>query len=312
MALKAVAPEVIAEGKPKFMISGRSGAGKTLFALQFPTPYYVDTEGGAVRKQYREALSASGGVYFGKEQGSQDFKTVIDEIKALATTQHNYKTFVLDSFSHIYNTAAAMAEERIGNEFGRDKKEANRPTRQLMRWLENLDMTVILICHHREKWERKGRDMINAGTTFDGFDKLEYILDLWIEAQKLGDDRTFTIRKSRISTFLDGKEFPLNYKVFADLYGRDTIEKPPIPAVMATPGEVAELQSLLDVVRVDQETVDKWLEKANADDWAELNHTQIQKCIDYIKKKLPQPPPPAPVAASERPANGRAEKAKVK
>lgn len=284
--LKAIKPQVIEPGKPKFMLSGRPGVGKSLFGLQFPTPYYIDTEGGAVRKQYREALSASGGAYFGKEQGSQDFATVIEEIKTLATTKHDFKTLVIDSFSHLYNTAAAAAEEKIGNDFGRDKKEANRPSRQLLRWLENIDMTVLLICHSRQKWERRGKEVIDAGTTFDGFDKLEFSLDLWIEAQKMGKVRSFIVKKSRIDTFQEGEEFPLDYKKFAELYGVGLIEKAPKPVTMATEAQVNELEGLLAVVKYDPATVQKWLDKANAENFSELNDKQITACIEAARAKV--------------------------
>lgn len=171
--LKAVKPEVVKPSKPKFMISGKSGVGKTLFAISFEKPYFIDSEGGAVREQYMDRLLRAEGAYFGKEQGSQDFHMVIEEIKTLATSKHNYKTLVIDSFSKLYNMAAAIAEESVGNDYGRDKKEANKPTRQLIRWLEKIDMTVILICHQKEKWERKGKEIINVGSTFDGWEKLE-------------------------------------------------------------------------------------------------------------------------------------------
>ncbi len=82
MPLKAKQPIEVKATKPKFMISGESGVGKTFFALEFPRPYLMDTEGGATRQQYQDKLKKSGGVYFGKEEGSQDFKAVIDEIKA--------------------------------------------------------------------------------------------------------------------------------------------------------------------------------------------------------------------------------------
>jgi DNA polymerase III delta prime subunit len=186
MALKAVKPEIVKPSKPKFLISGPSGVGKTTFGLEFPKPYLIDVEGGAVREQYTKKLIASGGAYFGKEQGSQDFKLVIEEIKALATSKHDYKTLIIDSFTKLYNMAAAIAEETVGNDFGRDKKEANKPTRQLIRWLEKIDMTVILICHMKPKYERQGKEIVYAGTTFDGWDKLEYDLDLWIEIHKTG------------------------------------------------------------------------------------------------------------------------------
>ena len=51
MALKAKQPVDVIPTKPKFMISGNSGVGKTFFSLQFPKPYLIDTEGGATRKQ---------------------------------------------------------------------------------------------------------------------------------------------------------------------------------------------------------------------------------------------------------------------
>jgi hypothetical protein len=286
MTLKAVKPQVIEPGKPKFMISGRSGVGKTIFSLQFEAPYYFDIEGGAVRSQYRKLLENSGGAYFGREQGAGDFASVIEEVKALATTKHVYKTIILDSFSHLYNSEAAKAEEKMGSDFGKDKKEANRPSRQLIRWLEDIDMTVVLVCHSRQKWERRGKDIIDAGTTFDGFDKLEFTLDLWIEAQKMGQTRTFTVKKSRIDAFPEGKEFTLDFKVFADLYGKESLARNVVPIELATPEQVRELSHLIDVVKIDEATREKWLERGKATTWAELKKDQAQGCIDFLKKKL--------------------------
>ena len=56
MALKAKQPEKVQVSKPKFMISGESGVGKTFFALDFPKPYLIDCEAGATRPQYQEKL----------------------------------------------------------------------------------------------------------------------------------------------------------------------------------------------------------------------------------------------------------------
>lgn len=286
MALKAVKAEVVKPGKPKFMISGKSGVGKTMFALQFDKPYFIDTEGGATREQYMKKLVDNGGAYFGKEQGSQDFRIVIEQIKELATTKHPYKTLVIDSFSKLYNVESSIAEEKVGSDYGRDKKEANKPTRQLMRWLDKLDMTAILIAHVKDKWERRGRDIVYVGTTFDGFDKLEFDLDLWIETQKLGDTRTFVVKKSRVASFPDGKEFDLDYKKFCDTYGKDVMESEAQPLVLATPEQVAEIKHLVEVVKLDEELIAKWLSKAEAESWEEMSKDQIEKCLSFIKAKI--------------------------
>jgi hypothetical protein len=149
--LRYVKPEIVKPSKPKFMLSGKSGVGKSEFALNFPKPFYMDTEGGATREQYMAKLIESQGVYVGKDLGTQDFNSVIEQIKTLASTKHEFKTLIIDSFSKLYNIAAAEAEERIGNDYGRDRKEANKPTRQLLRWIDKLDMTTILICHQKDK-----------------------------------------------------------------------------------------------------------------------------------------------------------------
>lgn len=287
MALKAIKPEVIEEGHAKMLLTGKPGVGKTIFALDWPQPYYIDSEGGAMRPQYRKKLAASGGAYFGKEQGSQDFSAVIAELTTLATTKHDFKTLILDSFSALYLRAASLAEEKVGSDFGKDKKEANRPTRQLMRWIEALNMNVLLICHTKDKWERKrGQDLSYAGTTFDGYDKLEYILDLWIELEKDGRNRSFLVKKSRIESLPQDDRFPLDFKKFAEIYGKEKIESSSTPIVMASPEQVQRVKELLEIVKIDQKDVEGWLSKADVDDWPEMTGETISKVIVFMEKKL--------------------------
>lgn len=50
--LKGRDPELVEPGKTKALIFGASGVGKTWFSLDFPAPYYMDTEGGADLKRY--------------------------------------------------------------------------------------------------------------------------------------------------------------------------------------------------------------------------------------------------------------------
>lgn len=288
MTLKAKHPEQVKPTKPKMLISGESGVGKTFFALDFPKPYLFDTEGGATREQYQEKLKKSGGVYFGKEEGSQDFPSVINETKMLCTEKHSYKTAVYDSFTYLYMLEAAAAELDKGSEFGRDKKMANIPTRQLISTLEKLDMNVILICHSKDKWERKNNggkeQLINVGSTFDGYDKLEYILDLWIEILKGG--KTFMVRKSRVTSFVQGNSYPLSYDKFAELYGKDIMEKDSVPIVLANHAQLTQLNELLEALNIGKEQQDKVLKSFDADEWGELTVEQMDKTIGSLQKKI--------------------------
>lgn len=284
MPLKARKPEKVEPSKPKFLISGESGVGKTFFALDFPRPYLIDTEIGATRPQYQEKLKKVGGAYFGKDEGSQDFGSVLDEVKALATEQHDFKTLIIDSFSYIYMLEAAIAEQQVGNDFGKDKKEAQKPTKQLVRWLDKLDMNVILIAHSKAKWARKGKEVYQDGTTFDGWAKMEYILDLWIEIPQGG--KTFIVRKSRIDTLPQNDSFPLSYEHFADIYGSNIIESDSKPVDLATDEQISQVNELIDVLNVDQTQIDKWYRKVDVDDFSEMTKKQITGLIDMLKKKV--------------------------
>lgn len=283
--LRAKRPTEQQPRKPTFMISGKSGVGKTWTSMDFPKCYYIDVEGGADLPHYTAKLEAAGGVYLGPNDGANDFETVIEQVKALATTQHEYRTLIIDSFSKLYNTEAGIAEETVGNDFGRDKKEAQKPTRRLLRALEKLDMTVILICHEKDKWERKGSELTCVGQTFDGWEKLEYELHLWLQIQKRGNSRVAIVRKSRMAQFSEGETFDWAYPVFAEKYGKGIIESESKPVEMANEDDVKRLAHLVDVLKLEAEA-QAWLTKAGVDSLAEMEADIIGKCLAYCEKKL--------------------------
>lgn len=281
--LKAKKPELVKPSKPKFILSGKSGVGKTFFMLDFPKPYVIDCEGGATEPEYVEKMKAVGAGYMGKDEGSQDFKTVIEQLKGLATTKHDYQTLIIDSFSKLYNLTAAIAEETVGNVYAADKKAAQKPTRQLQIWMDKLDMTICLVCHSKDKWE-KGQP--TGTTTFDGWDKLEYDLNLWLELVLTGRKRDLVVRKSRLKGFVLGNSYPAEYPTFARLYGQEIIEKPTEQVILASLDQLAEVKRLLAVFNVSIEDQQKALKNYNVEDFEELSETQIKIIIESLNKRL--------------------------
>lgn len=278
-------PELVKRSKPKFILSGKSGVGKTFLMLEFPKPFIIDCEGGAVEPQYVEKMKKVGAWYMGKEDGSQDFKNVIDQIKELATTKHDYQTLVLDSFSKLYNLTAAIAEETVGNIYAADKKAAQKPTRQLQIWMDKLDMSIALVCHSKAKWEN-GQPV--GVTTFDGWDKLEYDLNLWLELVQTGKRRDLVVRKSRIDGFVLGNSYPADYETFAKLYGQDVIEKPVEQFTLASPTQIVILKDLVATFNVSEEDQKKALKKRDVDDYDELSSEQVEEMIANFNSKLPK------------------------
>lgn len=280
---KKVEEGTIKRGKPKFILSGKSGAGKTMLMLDFPKPFVIDCEGGAVEPQYVEKMKRVGAWYMGKEDGSQDFKTVIEQVKELATTKHDYQTLVIDSFSKLYNLTAAIAEEKVGNVYQADKKEAQKPTRQLQLWMDRLDMVICLVCHSKAKWEN---GQPTGTTTFDGWDKLEYDLNLWIELVQTGKRRDIVVRKSRLEGFILGNSYPADYDTFAKLYGKEIIEKPSEQLVLASSGQVEELKHLVKVFNLSEEEQKRALKKYDCETFDELTQEEADLIITNLKSKL--------------------------
>ena len=278
--LKAIAPASATPSKPKILVLGRPGVGKTWWALEFPSVYYIDTEGGASRGQYIEKLHNSGGVYMGPEQDSQDFEKVIEELKTLATEKHEFKTVIIDSLSKLYNVAIAREMDRLGDKdaFGASKKPATMLTRKLINWIDRIDMNVILICHEKVMWEKAEQ----TGFTFDAWEKLEYELDLAIRVVKSGDKRMGNVRKSRIKEFPDGENFQWSYAEFSKRYGKEIIETQGKIIELATNEQIGVLSGLLQDLKISNETQEKWLSKEKVSDYREMQAHRIQELIKHL------------------------------
>ena len=285
--LKAVDPKAAEPSKPKILIYGKPGVGKTWASLDFPNVYYIDTEGGADLAHYTDKLKASGGVYLGIDQGSVDMDTILEQVQALATEKHPYKTLVIDSISKVFNNEIAKESEKLGdkNAFGADKKPAVSMVRRLVRWLQRLDMNVILIAHEKAEWGTNAKgERVEIGATFDCWDKLEYELHLCLNIQKNGAARSARVRKSRLEQFPDASLFPWSYQEFSQRYGKDVMEKSAVQLVLADSGQLSEIKRMLDKIKLPDGTEEKWLKAKNVDSWDEMTTEQAAAAIEYIKK----------------------------
>lgn len=295
--LKAKPPELIGPGHVKGICFGRPGSGKTWFTLQFPRAYYFDIEGGALGDQYRQRLLDAGGVYLGREQGAGDPEVIIDQLKALATEKHDYRTVILDSGSKLYQTELSGEQDRLGDKdaYGASKKLPVRTARRLGNVLTRLDMNVWIVAHESAEYGQVGGKREQIGVMPDLHDKLIYDLNLTLQIVQTskGNRRAIVHEKSRLMGFPGGDSFnvqvngnDVGYDEFAKRYGREYLEVEAKVEVLATPEQVAEIRRLLENVKVEDGWESKVLTKAHAETWDELPTDKAQATIEFLKKKV--------------------------
>lgn len=285
MALRGTKPKAISK-RLKALFYGGAGVGKTTAAIQFPKPYLIDTERGAENDQYVKLLEKAGGAYF----FTTDFEEMVKEITSLLTEQHDYRTVIIDPLTVLYNDlcdkaakSLATREDPEGMAFGRHKAKADRQVKHLLNLLLRLDMNVIITSHMKKRW---GSGMVELGNTFDCYAKLDYLFDLVFEIQKRGKERVGIVQKTRVDSFPEGETFPFDYDTIAEKYGREILERTATVQSLATPEQVAELKRLIELLKVPTELQDKWLDKAQAENFSEMPTDAIQACVDFLNKQV--------------------------
>lgn len=278
MGLRGIKPEAV-QKRLKALFYGSAGVGKTTAAIQFPKPYLIDTEKGATNDQYVNHLKKSGGVIF----QTTDFDDLVKEVKALLTEKHEFKTLIIDPLTTLYNDLLDKSAIKNGTDFGRHYNEANKQVKHLLNLLLRLDMNVIITSHAKNEY---GQNMSVLGQTFDCYKKLDYLFDLVFEIQKRGQNRIGIIKKSRIELFPDTETFPFSYDEIAERYGRDVLERDAVAQVLATKDQVNEIKRLIDLLKIPQESYQKWLDKAEAENFDEMTDEQINKCIKHLNEQI--------------------------
>jgi hypothetical protein len=112
------------------------------------------------------------------------------------------------------------------------------------------------------------------------------MFDLVFETQIRGDKFYAITKKSRIDEFPMNESFIFNYDEVIKRYGAECIEKEVTLQELASKEQVEEVQRLIDLFKIPEETYIKWIEKHNAESFEELSVDVIQKIIDHLKSKI--------------------------
>ena len=277
MALRARKPEAVTKRLKLFMF-GPAGVGKTTAAIQFPNSYVIDCERGS--ENYDKLITESGSAVF----QTTDIQEVIAEVKSLLTEKHDYRTLVIDPITTIYNDLLDKCETQVGSDFGRHYGAANKTMKRLANLIMSLDMNVVVTAHAKPEY---GQNLAKIGYTFDGWKQLDYWFDLVVELGKRGKKRFAKVVKTRLDSFPDEDVFEWSYDAIKRRYDVNVLEKEASQVRLAGPEQIREIKDLLALVRLPEGTTDKWFAKAGVDVWEDMPADVLQKCIEYVKGRLP-------------------------
>lgn len=274
MGLRATKP---AARKPRLrcLIYGPPGVGKTTAAIQFPSPYVIDTEGGT--DYYGDIIERSGGVVW----QSSSIDDVTEEVLTLAREQHPYRTIVIDPFTSLFDTAVEEGMRVKGDEFGKHTAWAKSKAKRLVRALEAADMNVVLTSHEAPRWDG-GKE---AGTKPAGWADLPYFADVVFQLRLLGKKRIAKVEKCRPSWFEDQSQFEWSFDAIADAVGPQMFDDA-TPTAMASPEQATRLRDLCDRVANGGERLGKFLARMNAEHIHEIPADQVAKAIAAIESEI--------------------------
>ncbi len=281
MALRGAKPQQI-QKRLKAFFYGNAKVGKTTAAIQFPKPYLIDTERGAENDKYVKMLEKGGGVIF----QCNDFEEVVKEITSLLTEKHEYKTLIIDPMTILYDDLVEKWSNKVGTDYGRHLGPAAKQMKNLYSLLLRLDMNVIITSHAKAEYKMVGKELTLLGNTFDCYKKMDYMFDLILEIQKRGKDRVAMIKGTRLEGFLEDETFAFSYDEICNRYGREILERECVAAKLATDEQLKELDRLIELLHVPQETIDKMLKKEEVEDLKYMSFEYTQKCIDHLKLKI--------------------------
>lgn len=286
MKLRAKKPEV-KEARLQALIYSGEGAGKTHFCCSFPDTYYIDTEGLEKYPHLVSMIKNNGGdmVYL------TELSEIIDEVKALLSTKHHYKTLVIDSISFPYGWLSQMEADRLGKksgtegtEFGANLAKAKRLTFQLGILLSRLDMNVLVTAHEKIKYEKN----VEIGPTYDITDKMAYSIGAVWHLKQMGKSRKLFIKKSRYPLMQagDSLDFDDGYEIIKNIFGEIIFKREAKIEELATKDQIDRFNHFKNILNLSEEQINKILTNGKATTINELTEDFMSKVINHCEKQI--------------------------
>ena len=291
MVLRAKKPEVV-EKRLKMFLFGPPGSRKTTSAIQFPKSVLIDMEKGS--ENYAKSIDKAGSVVLHTTNPDE----VLEEVKALLTEKHDYRTLILDPITIFYESTqekwTRIFEKYTDNEKNKELQDfgmrywgrVKSNYKAMLRMLLKLDMNILMTAHQKDIY---GPNMSKMGVGPDSMKGDNYFFDNVFQLNVLNDKAIATTIKQRSEPLYPPKfpeRFDWSYENFCNFYGKEVIERVAVPVEMASSDQVARLTLLVEGLKVPPETIEKWHTKCDVDSFDQMTSKDITSLVEFCEKKL--------------------------
>jgi len=206
----------------KMYIYGKTGTGKTVTALHFPSPAVIDAEKGT--EHYADTFDFY-------RVPSSDPKKLHEALDELLLDPGEFKTLVVDPFSVIYDRILRNKQDQMKERTGDihyeleplDYKSIKTEVKIIMDKLLSLDMNVIVTARSKPLYA-KDKFMEQIGEQPDGHKDMPYMFDVVLELSKDQDGTRFAkVEKDRTNKL--PHEFEFTYDAFVEYIGLDSLTR---------------------------------------------------------------------------------------
>lgn len=276
----------------KLFLWGPPSCYKTRLSLQFPAPAVIDLEGGT--DHYGDEFD------FDVMPNCTSVDRIREAVKWLMTNDHEYRTLVIDPITVWWDMLQSQWAEILGEVRGGqapgshntfyelqpgDWKLIKGDNKELMRWLSDIDMNVIVTAHQKTQY-KDNSFMVPAGVTFDGEKKLEYFFDTTLQLMRNSEGRVTAIcHKDRSNRIKEKNEFPVTYEALAEMFGEKELHRKAKPVDYASPEQVMNIQQLQSELQISDAKLKKVLAEYGVEKTGHLTSDAAETILDRMETK---------------------------
>jgi hypothetical protein len=279
---------------------GGNGTGKTTLAIRFPNVVIIDLEDGTAHY---------GGVFDFDVRKVTTADETMQLVDWLLTHPHQYRTLVIDPIT-LYWEALVSKHNRIlmqRNKGGkghhgeyyemqaRDWVIPKAEFKDFLRKLIALDMNVIVTAREKTQYADAGFMRV-SGETFDCEKSLPYIFDTILRLYRDENGRFMAENIKDRTNKLPRSHFPVNYSVFEQCLGGDTLTREAAILRLATPEQINQIRHFADASGIRDETLRARLTVYGATSLETLTLESAQFIIEKLAAAAAGRPPADPMS----------------